>query len=113
MDALSTILTFNRALSDRTRTRIWMLVWEKEVCVCHIVNVLGLANSTISEHLSALKEAGLISFRKEGKWIYYRAVSTGGEMDRVVKIFHSFLEDDHDIQKDKKKLQDIQEASLC
>jgi len=45
---------------------------EREVCVCHIVEKSGLANSTVSHHLAVLKEAGLIEARREGVWIYYR-----------------------------------------
>jgi len=43
-----------------------------EICVCYLVEDSGLANSTVSHHLRVLKDAGLITGRKEGLWIHYR-----------------------------------------
>ncbi|MDZ4167160.1 MAG: metalloregulator ArsR/SmtB family transcription factor [Coriobacteriia bacterium] len=42
-----------------------------EVCGCRLSEHLGLAASTISHHMSALKEAGLVTARKDGTWVYY------------------------------------------
>lgn len=44
-----------------------------EVCACKISEHLGLAASTISHHMSALKDAGLVTGRKDGTWVYYSA----------------------------------------
>lgn len=75
-----------KALAYRTRREIFELIHHPErsrnrpkdaeageICVCYLVEDTGLANSTVSHHLSVLKEAGLITGRKEGQWIYYRA----------------------------------------
>lgn len=43
-----------------------------EVCACKLSEHLGLAASTISHHMSVLREAGLVSARKDGTWVYYR-----------------------------------------
>lgn len=61
-----------KALSDETRLRILKLLEKGELCVCDIVAALGLIQPKVSFHLSALKEAGLVKDRKEGKWIHYR-----------------------------------------
>lgn len=42
-----------------------------EVCACKLSEHLGLAASTVSHHMSALKDAGLVSARKDGTWVYY------------------------------------------
>lgn len=42
-----------------------------ELCVCQVTEVLKLAQSTVSTHLRELKRAGLISERKEGRWVYF------------------------------------------
>jgi len=42
-----------------------------EVCACKLAEQLGLAPSTISHHMSALREAGLVHARKGGQWVYY------------------------------------------
>lgn len=69
MDEL--IKTF-KALSDETRLRIIKLLEGGELCVCDIVAALDLVQPKISFHLNALKEAGFIKDRKQGKWIHYR-----------------------------------------
>jgi ArsR family transcriptional regulator len=61
-----------KALSDETRLRILKLLEKGELCVCDIVAALDLIQPKVSFHLSALKDAGLVKDRKEGKWIHYR-----------------------------------------
>lgn len=113
MNHLNIVLAINRALSDSTRIRIWMLVWEKEVCVCHLVALLKLANSTVSEHLTVLKKAGLITSRKEGKWVYYRSLPLEKGVEKVALLLHDFLSQDQDIQKDQETLRIIQGDQPC
>jgi ArsR family transcriptional regulator len=60
-----------KALAHPVRLRILALLRGGELCVCQITEVLGLAPSTISEHLSLLRRAGIIMERKEGKWVFY------------------------------------------
>ncbi len=60
-----------KALSDETRLRIIKLLEEGELCVCDIVAALDIVQPKVSFHLSALKEAGLIKDRKQGRWIHY------------------------------------------
>ncbi len=62
-----------RALADENRLRILLAVQERELCVCQIVELLGLAQSTVSKHLSILHHARLVEWRKDGRWIFYRA----------------------------------------
>jgi ArsR family transcriptional regulator, arsenate/arsenite/antimonite-responsive transcriptional repressor len=61
-----------RALADENRTRAVMFLRKGELCVCQIVEMLGLAPSTVSKHLEILSSAGLIESRKDGRWVYYR-----------------------------------------
>jgi DNA-binding transcriptional ArsR family regulator len=69
---LRTTLRMTKALADRQRLRILMLLQGGELCVCRLVAVLGLAPSTVSKHLSLLRAAGLVDSRKAGRWMYYR-----------------------------------------
>ena len=71
-------LRLTKALSDRQRLRILMMLRSGELCVCQIVAVLALAPSTVSKHLSLLHAAGLVVFRKAGRWAYYRRPATTG-----------------------------------
>lgn len=59
------------ALSDETRLRILERLSGGERCVCELVAALGAGQSRLSFHLKALKDAGLVRDRREGRWMYY------------------------------------------
>ena len=61
-----------KALSDESRVRAVMCLASGELCVCQIIEMLGLAPSTVSKHMAILHQAGLVESRKDGRWIYYR-----------------------------------------
>jgi ArsR family transcriptional regulator len=60
------------ALADPTRLRLLNLIAGHEVCVCYLVEVLGLSQPKISRHLAYLRKAGVVAARREGKWMHYR-----------------------------------------
>jgi len=64
--------TIFRALSDRTRLRILNLLRGGELCVCDLVDVLDLPQPTVSRHLAYLRNAQLVTARKDGVWQHYR-----------------------------------------
>lgn len=59
------------ALSDETRLEIVRLLSHGERCVCELQAVLDAAQSRLSFHLKALKDAGVVTDRREGRWVYY------------------------------------------
>jgi ArsR family transcriptional regulator, arsenate/arsenite/antimonite-responsive transcriptional repressor len=59
------------ALSDPLRLEVLELLRTQELCVCELVEKLGIAQSKLSFHLKTLKEAGLVRTRQEKRWIYY------------------------------------------
>lgn len=65
------IVTGFHALSDPLRIRVLELLRQRELCVCDLCDALGVNQSKLSFHLKTLKEAGLVSSRQEGRWIYY------------------------------------------
>ena len=69
-----------KALGDETRLRILHLLCHKELCVCQIVEVLGIGQSKASRHLAHLRNAGLVSDRREGLWMYYSLTEVDGEL---------------------------------
>lgn len=69
------LANITKALADENRLRAFAAVMEQELCVCQITELLGLAPSTVSKHLSILKQAGVVDARKDGRWIYYRVAS--------------------------------------
>jgi ArsR family transcriptional regulator len=64
------------ALGDPIRWRISLLLHGREVCVCELMDVLNMAQSSLSSHLKVLREAGLIKSEKRDKWTYYRLAET-------------------------------------
>ena len=61
-----------KALGDENRARAVMALAEGELCLCQIIEVLGVSPSTVSKHMSILQQAGLVERRKDGRWHYYR-----------------------------------------
>lgn len=67
-----------KALSDETRLRILNLLYERELCVCDIMEALKISQTKASRHLSYLKNAGLVDDRKHAQWVYYSLVRNEG-----------------------------------
>ena len=76
-------LNLTRALSDESRLRILMFLRAGELCLCQILDILELAPSTVSKHMSVLYQAGLVRVRKQGRWRYF--CLAGDEAPRHVK----------------------------
>ncbi len=60
-----------KALADETRLRILALLTRGELCVCDLMSILDLPQSTVSRHLAYLRNAGLVNDRRQGVWMYY------------------------------------------
>lgn len=65
-------LNISAALSDENRVRALLALRAGELCLCQITELLQLAPSTVSKHLSLLRQAGLVEARKQGRWMFYR-----------------------------------------
>ena len=103
-----------KALADENRTRIVMFLRGGELCVCQIMEMLGLAPSTVSKHLNVLHQAGLLESRKEGRWIYYRLPGRGASpaIRNIVKWLAESLASDPQIAKDAAKAKAVCDMSL-
>ena len=64
-------ISITKALADENRVRALMFLRGGELCVCQIIEMLGLAPSTVSKHMSVLHQADLVESRKDGRWVYY------------------------------------------
>jgi ArsR family transcriptional regulator len=65
------LLRMFRALGDETRVRLLQRLRDGEQCVCDLTDLLGTRQSLLSFHLRTLKEAGLVTDRRDGRWVYY------------------------------------------
>ena len=99
---------FFKALADRTRLRLLNLMGPGEVCVCFFVEVLGTSQPKISRHLAYLRRAGVVSARREGKWMHYRAVKP--EDPHAARVFGEvmrWLAEDRQMQRDRARLESV------
>jgi ArsR family transcriptional regulator len=77
------------ALSDPIRLRVVALLRGGERCVCELTDELDLAQSRLSWHLKTLKDAGFLTDRREGRWVYYTLdPSTIGEAEKLLSGLH-------------------------
>ncbi|MDZ7582933.1 MAG: metalloregulator ArsR/SmtB family transcription factor [Deltaproteobacteria bacterium] len=70
--AIFEIMAVTKALADESRVRLLAALSGGELCACQLIELIGLAPSTVSKHLSILRTARLIEYRKKGRWMYYR-----------------------------------------
>ncbi len=61
-----------KALAEENRLRVIMALRDSDLCACQITELLGLAPSTVSKHMSILRQARLVESWKEGRWVYFR-----------------------------------------
>jgi ArsR family transcriptional regulator len=93
------------ALADRTRLRLLNLIRNDEVCVCFFVEVLKTNQPKISRHLAYLRRAGVVSARREGKWMHYRiAEPSEPHAARVMREVMEWLAQDEEMQRDRERL---------
>ena len=108
------VLYITKALSDESRVRVLMFLRDGELCVCQIIEMLGLAPSTVSKHMAILVQAGLVERRKNGKWHYYRL--SGEEapvpVQDALKWLQSALAKSPVVTEDAKRLKVVQKKDV-
>ncbi len=79
MDAFKKLSKISAALSDPGRLKIALALKGRSLCVCQLVEMLGLSFPTVSRHLSILEEARLLVSERRGKWTYCRLPGRDGD----------------------------------
>lgn len=93
-------VSFAKALADSTRLRVISALRQRELCVCELCDALEATQSTLSTHLTLLRDAGITRTRKQGKWIYYRL------SDEAAPLIETFLCHFADAKSDKRLRRD-------
>ena len=65
------VATLLQTIGQPSRLQILLAIGEGETCVCHLEAMLGMRQATLSQHLMALREAGIVSDRRAGRYIHY------------------------------------------
>jgi len=71
VERLQSLADTFKLMGDKTRLTILALLREGELCVCDLVDVTGMSQPSVSQHLRKMKDAGLVSETRKGQWIYY------------------------------------------
>jgi len=102
-------LNITKALAEENRVRILMALEVEELCVCQITELLELAPSTVSKHMSVLRQARLVEGRKAGRWMFYRQAdeSAPAEVNEAIAWVKKSLSPIKRIREDAKRLKEI------
>ena len=113
MNGKSTIIF--KALSDLNRLRILNALQARTLCACEVRKLLGLANSTVSQHLDVLKEAGFIVDYKEGRWVNYM-INPRPSDERIKSVLGNidfWINDEKVLVKDNKTISELDRNIIC
>ena len=103
-----------KALGDENRVRALLALRKGELCLCQITELLGLAPSTVSKHMSILHQARLVDARKCGRWVYYRLAGedSGPEIQEAIAWLCESLSKDAVARQDERRLRDVLKQDL-
>lgn len=108
------LASYFKGLADENRMRILNLLFHGELCGCDIQHVLGATQSTVSRHLSYLKNAGLVLDRRAGYRVYYRLVqSQDPEITELFQYLALSFGKDKALKADMKKLREAIREGSC
>ncbi len=112
------LLAVTKALADVNRLRAIGLLRGQELCLCQLIEVLGLAPSTVSKHMSILHQARLVETRKVGRWAYFRLAEEDIEpvAQQAIKMVLTSLSRDKQSKSDQHQLKvvlKIEPEELC
>ncbi len=95
-----------KAFSDPTRLRILNLLrGRKELCVCDIMEVLGVPQAKVSRHLAYLRRSGLVRTRRDGQWVHYRLSRAEGAVHKkLLECLRSCEAEDAELRADRERL---------
>jgi DNA-binding transcriptional ArsR family regulator len=108
-------LPITKALGDETRLRLLMALRDGELCLCQLIELLGLAPSTVSKHMTLLQQAGLVERRKQGRWHFYRLAESRVPQAaaKALAWVTESLAEDPTIREDQEALIRIRRRSLA
>ncbi|HHT9124875.1 MAG TPA: ArsR/SmtB family transcription factor [Candidatus Brocadiia bacterium] len=99
-----------KALADHTRLRILGILLNRSLCVCEIMDILGMTQSRISRHLGVLKQAGFVKEERRGKWVIYRIAH---KRSAVLAYIQKQLKGDHSHTIDLARIKRTLRKKLC
>jgi DNA-binding transcriptional ArsR family regulator len=107
--ALWDFMAITKALADENRVRMLLALRGGELCLCQIAELVSLAPSTASKHMSILRLARLVQGRKQGRWMYYRwgVHNAAPGVRRMLRCLEESLANDPQVRDDAQRLRAI------
>jgi len=102
-----------KALADKNRLRILMLLSKKDMCVCELVYVIGISQSTVSKHLKKLVKVGLIFSIQDGLWTNYKLNREDTYLNILLADLPERLKDDSQIRDDLENGKHANRTVIC
>jgi len=104
-----------KAVGDINRVRILKMLEDRDMCVCEVREVLDISTSTVSQHLSILRDAELIVDTKDGKWVNYQLNRDSEDplVRSVLALMSNSFEDEETVKEDKKKVKRVDRLKIC
>ncbi len=97
-----------KALSDKNRLRIIATLMEfEELCACQITELLQVKGATASRHMAILILSGLVTSRKDGRWVYYKLQTSDESLVVLLELISSKIANSIDFESDKKIMRNI------
>ena len=100
-----------KALGDRTRLRIVLMLQTRPMYVCEIRSIIGTSMSTISNHLKIMLDAGIVISHKEERYVIYELNKSDSLIAKILNIINEIS--DEEIEKDRKKVLKIDIRKIC
>lgn len=111
---VETLAHIHKALGDVTRLRIVnLLAHLGELCVCDVESILEVSQSKASRHLTYLKNAGIVSDRRDGTWVYYRLVREGSVLRSALRELKKALAEDPQAIRDLEAAESAARSPSC
>jgi len=107
--ALAHFVDVAKSFAHPARLRILAMLRDGDLCVCQVTAILGLAASTVSGHLADLRRSGVLTERKEGRWVHYELTSQP-PLARLIDDLLAAVEDDPQISDDRQLVQALRQV---
>jgi len=105
---------FFKALSNDTRLRIIALLFQKEMCVCEICDVIEESQPKVSRHLAKLRNTNLVRDERESQWVFYHLNIENKTVSEIMSAIIKNIDDHPQLSNDKKRLSEkLKQGKLC
>lgn len=105
---MKTVVQRMKALADPVRLRLVALLIQGELCVCQLEAALKISQTNVSRHLAVLRQADILTDRREGRWVYYALMDPmETELQSVIDALMRDLTNDPTIREDRTRADDV------